>query len=980
MSVVRPAKKMPRREATATHASDSRPREAHHEPLRVAVGRADLLRMMVTLPPEELPAAAALLGFEERSDDGDNTAEGDGSTTAHSDGTEAGRKAPLGSRPGAAPLAFWRMETMTFSDVEEPKRPQRPARPDNSEGPLTDKDLTSPGRSLMATLRPAPLAPWSRLWPVIREALHACCPGREPDVPALLRSWSRGQWARRIPRVQRRVWAERVSVWVDRSARLVPFWSDQVEVCRRLQSVCGQSGFEIRLLHGRAQAMAMAKRGDFLRGFRPDPETRVLVLGDLGFYASAIERRAWLRTVRRLDLAGVQTSALVPVPPARWDTAMARKWSAVPWEQGRSARVRYRRDPGAWQERAERLLRVVAPAAFVQPGLLRALRLLLPANESDAAAECDVWRHADVRAADAGGLVLQPDASIRWRQRFAENETPAMKKRVSETIRRWHEILPQELLRAETLAWISLVPDEVAPPPGDRDDALLFARRLEVSLHSAVKGHGPAAAHLRRCAGAMLLSMPDSAFELVPELKTAWAATFKDVTVPRVPDLVMSELEQLYKELDAVGAPRWWAVRQVGDQLVFSGSPGSAWPSDNDGPGSPVAWMLAAGQHVWARSGEAGAWAQLALKDGLRVHLPVDDWLSLHTDCCTVTLTCWSPEPWVAASGRDRFGLWAEADVGGVAVRFRWIPPGRFWMGSPENEAGRYEDEGPRHRVTWTDGRWLCDTPVTQALWGEVMGDNPSQFESPERPVEAVSWEDCQQFLAKLNDRVPGLKARLPSEAEWEHACRAGTETATWKGDLEILGKHNAPLLDDIAWYGGNCGVDFELEGGHATTGLSWEEKQHEFEKGGTHPVRQRLPNPLGLFDMLGNVYEWCIDAAEDYSPAPYVGKAVSDPAPNGTGSDRVVRGGSWDEDAGCVRAARRFACGPGDRDASLGFRLARGQAPGPRSGASGGAAERAPNRDAGRGPFPAPPRDAAGPSPFPSPSRRDPKGGRGGR
>ena len=210
--------------------------------------------------------------------------------------------------------------------------------------------------------------------------------------------------------------------------------------------------------------------------------------------------------------------------------------------------------------------------------------------------------------------------------------------------------------------------------------------------------------------------------------------------------------------------------------------------------------------------------------------------------------------PWASAAGKDGFGKWAELSVGGVVQRFRWIPPGTGWLGSPEAEAGRWDDEGPRHRVTWTRGYWLGDTPVTQALWERVMGSNPSRFKTPNRPAERVSWEDCQGFIQALNQRSPLLAARLPSEAEWEYACRAGTSTATWLGDLEIVGERNAPLLDAIAWYGGNCGVGFELNNGYDLT--KWKERHHADSPGGSHPVAQKAANPWGLYDMLGNVLQ----------------------------------------------------------------------------------------------------------------------------
>jgi formylglycine-generating enzyme required for sulfatase activity len=256
--------------------------------------------------------------------------------------------------------------------------------------------------------------------------------------------------------------------------------------------------------------------------------------------------------------------------------------------------------------------------------------------------------------------------------------------------------------------------------------------------------------------------------------------------------------------------------------------------------------------------------------------------------------------------------------VGEVEQRMRWIEPGTFVMGSPEGEAGRLEWEGPQHEVMLTEGYWLADTPCTQALWQEVMGGNPSRFRSPKRPVERVSWDDVQELFGKLNERVPGLEARLPTEAQWEYACRAGTTTATWAGDLRIRGENDAPLLDDIAWYGGNSGVGYELAEGSDSSG--WPNKQYPHTRAGTRAVGLKRPNPWGLYDMLGNVYEWCADMYASYQPG-----AVKDPV--GTvGPGRVIRGGSWVSGARGVRAAYRLWSEPGYRLDYLGFRLARGQ------------------------------------------------------
>ncbi len=306
------------------------------------------------------------------------------------------------------------------------------------------------------------------------------------------------------------------------------------------------------------------------------------------------------------------------------------------------------------------------------------------------------------------------------------------------------------------------------------------------------------------------------------------------------------------------------------------------------------------------------------------------------------------PEPWAVEWGEDPHGVFMGFAVGSVVQRLRWVPPGTFLMGSPEHEAGRHDDEGPQHRVTLTEGLWLADTPVTQALWEAVTGENPSRFASPERPVEQVSWDDCQQFIARLNALVPGLDARLPTEAEWEYACRAGTETATWAGDLEILGQNDAPVLDAIAWYGGNSGHGFELADGYDSSG--WPEKQYDHTRAGTRPVKGKQPNPLGLYDMLGNVYECCEDRWGAYHGAP-----ATDPTGPSSGSYRVIRGGSWLSYARLVRAAIRFAYAPVVRVDSLGLRLARGQSRTRGAEPAEPGTHRVPQaRDAGRGPGPA--------------------------
>jgi len=255
------------------------------------------------------------------------------------------------------------------------------------------------------------------------------------------------------------------------------------------------------------------------------------------------------------------------------------------------------------------------------------------------------------------------------------------------------------------------------------------------------------------------------------------------------------------------------------------------------------------------------------------------------------------PPRWACSWGQDEVGVFAGFVVDAVEYRMRWIPAGEFWMGSPVTEEGRYRDEGPRHRVRLSKGFWLGETPVTQGLWEAVMGANPSRFKGEaERPVEQVRWEDAQGFIAALEKLAPGLGVRLPSEAEWEYACRAGTEGPTYAGAGEAV-------LEAIAWWRGNSG-------------------------GMTHPVRMKKPNAWGLHDMLGNVWEWCSDAWYAYrSAGSGAGSVLVNPVhPGSTGDRRVYRGGGWASPARGVRAAFRDVGAPGIRAGGLGFRLAGGQ------------------------------------------------------
>jgi formylglycine-generating enzyme required for sulfatase activity len=251
---------------------------------------------------------------------------------------------------------------------------------------------------------------------------------------------------------------------------------------------------------------------------------------------------------------------------------------------------------------------------------------------------------------------------------------------------------------------------------------------------------------------------------------------------------------------------------------------------------------------------------------------------------CAATLS------WAATAGAQRAPArssspseWPSA-LGLGADQFELIPPGTFQMGATNvGPAGL-----PIHQVTITKPFHIQKTEVTQAQWRAVMGTNPSRFSEcgPTCPVEQVSWDDIQQFLERLNASSGGGRFRLPTEAEWEYAARAGTT-----GDYGSAG-----VLDDLGWYHGNAG-------------------------GRTHPVGEKAPNVWGLHDMHGNVWEW---VADWYSASYYAASPTSDPTGPPVGAGRVLRGGSWLYFANFARSAYRIIFVPSYRLSDFGFRLAR--------------------------------------------------------
>ena len=238
---------------------------------------------------------------------------------------------------------------------------------------------------------------------------------------------------------------------------------------------------------------------------------------------------------------------------------------------------------------------------------------------------------------------------------------------------------------------------------------------------------------------------------------------------------------------------------------------------------------------------------------------------------------------WTVVSGED-------FTVSGVKFRMVKVHKGTFSMGSTVSSS-----EKPVHSVTFSKSFSIGETEVTQELWVAVMGENPSYFSGDKKPVDKVSWENCQKFISKLNAKT-GRNFRLPTEAEWEFAARGGNLSKKY----EYSGSNT---VDDVAWYYENSSKDL------ASSDPNY----------GTHEVKTKLPNELGIYDMSGNVCEWC----QDWYSSGYSSNSQQDPTGPTSGSHRVLRGGYWGYYASYCRVADRDYSSPSSTSYNYGFRLA---------------------------------------------------------
>jgi formylglycine-generating enzyme required for sulfatase activity len=831
-------------------------------------GRADLIRALGAGGPELQEAVARLLGLEPL------PPEPAGPFTLPRPAPTAELRASIeeSPEPAAGPrrIPYWYAKSFAVHERIAP----------------TDQKVTAQEEEPASGISPPPISSHSLasgpsiLTRVRRVSAFERATG-ELDVDRVVAQLGRGRLLETLPRRSRRSWGHSILVIKDRHDRLMPYWADQDDAVEVLRRVYPRDGIRVAILADGADELTTWRSGREAGDIEPDPGAVVLALGDLGGLDRGGDRcrRSWIARGRQYRERGHRTVALVPCDPSTVPGELARVWTVIPWEGAIGSMAA----PGPVEADrfADRILTLLSFALRLDPELIRAVRRVLAGGRIGAGIESLVWQDEAIQDRHYRAATFDPEAARELRVRI-RSEPAETRRRVYELMEQVHRWTYEEVWHAERLA-LEHEGRIVGLPEEGLKRAVSWFRREKPLVEAAIPEEGRSGAQAtwnRR----VLARLPEGAYEgeAADALHAIWS-------------LVASPEQRPPDGLDPARLPTSeWPVcvvefRQLGDSLVA----GPAW-----------------------RLGQAGGTAPAGSLVG-----------SIRARHAQIKVEPWAPVPaWVADWGQDEFGHWRTFRVKGVSQRLRWIPPGEFLMGSPGTEAGRFDNEGPQHLVRITRGFWLFDTPCTQELWKVVMRKNPSQLRSPTRPVEQVSWYDCQAFLERLNRLLEGASFSLPTEAQWEYACRAGTTAATYAGDLEILGYNNAPALDWIAWYGGNCGVDFELKAGEDISNMT--EKQYESKTGGTHPVGGKAPSAWGLHDVLGNVWEWCLDG---WDSGFYEKSARDDPiAPAGASGHRVIRGGSWYDDARSVRAAYRDAIPPSHRDVDLGFRCGEFQDPGP--------------------------------------------------
>lgn len=810
-----------------------------------------------------------------------------------------------------------------------------------------------------------PILHWSRLWPFLRGALGQWRESGKVRIPKVLESLITGHWPKRVPREKRLTWASQCHIILDFSLCLRPFWDDFKQLLPALEKVRGKAGFNIWVTDKECGELFRKYRQKNLQLFpQPALGTPVLVLGDLGMYSTSIsEKQRWLDFGEKLKQLGCTPVALVPCPRSLWNASIAKIWHLAAWDESeRLPQIRATefshltpsaREDALLIKKTNYLLSFLSPAVRVEPELLREARKILPQAKTNISSEYYFWNH-DLVQANLMAAAINPEARKLAQHTFAsfgESTCNALLAKLA----LHHAWLSEAIHWEEQMTGKQLLGQPC-------EQANTYFQRLSKEVNSDLTSLG---AYVDRLSERQLAEM----FKTFSGLAITWVKRYGDavekglVAIPKGLDysqwrrfagregklerwwLFQQGNELLFQQFNVDFEKDWQVKTLLGTMtleggLVYGGAGKKGMQqflpinsrskltllssnvehlNGHDGQFT-LAKLLFDQRPFWMRalgSDRRGLFGELKdqKKGCRRVYWVPPGALRLENKQEETAGTwnlkkgCWMAEEqfnlfetgtftqpnWADNFGVDDYGIYADWNFKMVTQRFRWIFPGSFTMGSPETEKGRNEKE-TLHEVVITRGFWMADTVCTKGFW-EINQIKSNRTLNENLPILDVSWNRVKKWLTLFNNQNQRVEWRLPSESEWEYACRAGTQTAFSFGDH---------INTDLANYSGKFKFDSELE---------FERRESLM------PAKFFKPNPWGLFQMHGNVWEWCEDWLEDYSPESKV-----DPLGPDNGIEKVLRGGSWIFDGKYCRSASRDGDISEPRSSNIGFRLVRNQ------------------------------------------------------
>lgn len=863
------------------------------------------------------------------------------------------------------PARFIRVKKITEKQTQDQ---QAPSYLNNPNLRLKPSDSTKGSYDFA---KAAPLLNMSQLTPLLLNSLGQQRASRRLDQRQLSRQIAQGKAIHRLPYRSAQRWPQRLQIIVDTSSHLAPYWDDFEFIVNQLQRLLGFEAVDaVRFQNYLPEEKINycitwpTSDNDEWRVWQPpSSHTPLLILSDLGMTLPGQSYSfRWEQFAKQYRAVASTKISFSPASQSPEVTTLCRQLKPAALHD----KKRLPRHPSqqgfrvAFPEKGvfNRILTLLSPLPLVDVGLLRRLRVGLEWGGSEL--EGIIWNHPEIRQIGLGIRVRETVAEHYRQQYQADFAETAVATTLWEIVHEHHQGVFDGLKQLEKLNECVL---EGVEDGGVRDYLQqLCATTSQSATHSAQR---------------KALSMQCRTF-LASRPAAIWQSDLSEFAYDLYAMAYQGEIragkwpEKLDKGFDPARL-KWaldkaeqeervtWEIHQAGVQgqltvlqerstidsapavftlsspkkippVLYSASNSAVPISDGQLhiiPRDQTIQIASDQQSVELDAIACPEWAELISRNesGLIAQGNSENdtnealgWLPAIEEKGATLKQSWYPlsygssnqdttpiprlfaaekfSEWIEKGGRDQYGLFINVQLApAFRQRFRWIEPGRFLMGSPEGESERSNAE-TQHKVVLTEGYWLADTVVTQAQWQAVMGNNPSYFkETPNHPVEKVSWNDAREFIQKIID-LTSLQVSLPSEAQWEYACRAGTDTPFYFGEN---------ILPEQVNYRGDRPYDNALKA--------------EYRKQ-TVAVKSLPVNPWGLYEMYGNVWEWCQDIFIENLGAATVKDPLHNPVKPKEGTRRVIRGGSWFNNGGNARSAYRGHLTPDFRNNRLGFRL----------------------------------------------------------